>query len=107
MLDGKYESLEHSYFNHDIIVTDTTGSYASQIDLHPPMKEYGWNHPFTDLLSSLVREGLILERFNEHDGSPYNCFPGMVQHEDGLFRFSKWDKKFPLVYGIRFRKDVG
>lgn len=104
MLDDTYQSLTHSYFNHDIIVTDSTGSYASQIDLHPPMKEYGWNHPFTDLLSALVREGLVLERFNEYDGSPYNCFPGMQQDADGLFRFSKWDKKIPLIYGIRFRK---
>jgi SAM-dependent methyltransferase len=104
MLDDRYESFEHSYFNHDVIATDTTGSYASQIDLHPPAKEYGWNHPFTDLLTTLVREGLILERFNEYDGSPYNCFPDMVRHEDGLYRFSKWDKKIPLVYAIRFRK---
>lgn len=104
MLDDGYESFQHSYFNHDIIATDTTGSYASNIDLHPPMKEYGWNHPFSDLVSSLVREEMILERFNEYDGSPYNCFPNMVQHADGLFRFSKWDKKIPLVYAIRFRK---
>lgn len=104
MLDDNYETMKYSYFNHEIIVTDTTGSYASQINLHPPMKEYGWNHPFTDLLSSLVREGLVLEIFNEYDGSPYNCFPGMEQHPDGLYRFSKWDKKIPLIYGIRFRK---
>ncbi len=104
MLDANYESLEYSYFNHEIIVTDTTGSYASQINLHAPMKEYGWNHPFTDLLSALVREGLVLEIFHEYDGSPYNCFPGMEAGTDGLFRFTKWGKKIPLIYGIRFRK---
>lgn len=104
MMDEEYHALKYSYFNDEMIITDSTGSYASQINLHPPMKEYGWNHPFSDLLSSLVREGLVLEIFNEYNGSPYNCFPGMEQSADGLYRFSKWDKKIPLIYGIRFRK---
>jgi len=104
MMDEEYRNIKYSYFNKETIETDTTGSYAAGKDLHPPMKEYGWNHPFADLLGSLLREGLQLEIFNEYDGSPYNCFPEMEQYEDGMYRFKHWGKNIPLVYGIRFRK---
>lgn len=104
MMDEEYRNIKYSYFNTEIIETDTTGSYAAGKELHAPMKEYGWNHSFADLLGALLEQGLQLEIFNEYDGSPYNCFPEMQQDEDGLFRFTHWGKTIPLVYGIRFRK---
>lgn len=104
MMDEDYKNIKYSYFNTEIIETDTTGSYAAGNNLHAPMKEYGWNHPLADLLGSLLRAGLQLEVFNEYDGSPYNCFPDMEQHADGMYRFKHWGKNIPLVYGIRFRK---
>lgn len=104
MMDEEYRNIKYSYFNTELIETDTTGSYAAGQELHPPMKEYGWNHPFADLLGALLEQDLRLEVFNEYDGSPYNCFPEMELAEDGLYRFKQWGKKIPLVYGIRFRK---
>lgn len=104
MLDEEYTNIHYSYFNHETITTDTTGSYASPKDLHPPMKEHGWNHPFSELFTALLNAGLLMEIMCEYDGSPYNCFPGMEKHADGLYRFAKWQNRFPLVYGVRFRK---
>lgn len=104
MMDDEYRNIKYSYFNTEIIETETTGSYAAGKELHTPMKEYGWNHPFSDLLAALLGEGLQLEVFNEYDGSPYDCFPEMEICPDGLFRFKHWGNKIPLVYGIRFRK---
>lgn len=104
MMDEEYDYIKYSYFNERMIESEVTGSYASIHKLHEPLIEYGWNHPLTDVLNALLAEGLKLEVFNEHDGSPYNCFPGMEAGEDGLYRFTKWENKVPLVYGIRFRK---
>lgn len=92
MLDDDFRNLKYSYFNAEIIETDTTGSYAAGRGLHEPMKEYGWNHPLSDIVTSLLNEGLNLEIFQEYDGSPYNCFPGMEKHTDGLYRFTQWEK---------------
>jgi 2-polyprenyl-3-methyl-5-hydroxy-6-metoxy-1,4-benzoquinol methylase len=105
MLDEEFRNIKYSYFNEEVIVSTVTGSYASKNELHEPMKEFGWNHPFTDVFTALSEAGLRMEIFREHDGSPYNCFANMQQHPDGLYRFVQWDKKIPLVYSIQFRKD--
>jgi len=104
MLDEEFRTIKYSYFNDAVIESEVTGSYASPKDLHKPMTEFGWNHPFTDLFSALIANGLQLEIFREYNGSPYNCFPNMELHPDGLYRFKEWGAKIPLVYGVRFRK---
>ncbi len=104
MLDEEFHSLKYSYFNDEVIETESTGSYASPKNLHAPMKEYGWNHPLTDTFTALINEGLQLEAFKEYNESPYNCFPGMEQTANGMFRFTEWGNKIPLVYAIVSRK---
>lgn len=104
MMDEEFKTIKYSYFNDEIIESTVTGSYATPNELHPPMKEYGWNHPLSDVFSSLTEAGLKMEIFREYNGSPYNCFPNMELNSDGLYRFKEWGTKFPLVYGIRFRK---
>jgi len=104
MLDEDYSNMKYSYFNDEVITTESTGTYTGNRNLHSPMKENGWNHPLSDIIGSLLSMGLRLEIVREYDGSPYNCFPGMKQHQDGLWRFEKWGKALPLVYGLRFIK---
>lgn len=104
MMDEEFKTIKYSYFNDDVIESTVTGSYASPVELHDPMKEYGWNHPLSDVFSSLTDAGLKMELFREYNGSPYKCFPNMELNSDGLYRFKEWGNKFPLVYGIRFRK---
>lgn len=104
MLDEDYSNIKYSYFNDEVITTESTGTYTGNRNLHSPMKENGWNHPLSDIIGSLTAAGLTLEVFNEYNGSPYNCFPGMKLDKDGLWRFEKWKNKLPLLYGIRFVK---
>jgi 2-polyprenyl-3-methyl-5-hydroxy-6-metoxy-1,4-benzoquinol methylase len=104
MLDDNFQEIKYSYFNKEVIESTVTGSYASKEPLHDPMKEFGWNHPFSEVFTALLNAGLLMEIIAEYDGSPYNCFPGMEPGPDGLYRFLKWKDKMPLVYGIRFRK---
>lgn len=106
MMDENFETIKYNYFNAETIESEVTGTYATPEKLHEPLTEYGWNHPFTEVFNALLNEGLTLEVFDEYDGSPYNCFSGMTQREDGLFQFEKWGNKIPLVYGIRFRKQA-
>lgn len=104
MLDEDYSNMKYSYFNDEVIITESTGTYTGNSNLHAPMKENGWNHPLSDIVGSLLNAGLKLEIFKEYNGSPYNCFPGMKQDQDGLWRFEKWGRALPLVYGLRFTK---
>lgn len=104
MLDEDYSNMKYSYFNDEVIITESTGTYTGNRNLHAPMKENGWNHPLSDIIGSLLNAGLQLETFKEYNGSPYNCFPGMKLDNDGLWRFEKWERKLPLAYGLKFRK---
>lgn len=104
MMDEEFKTIKYSYFNDEVIESAVTGSYASPQQLHEPLKEYGWNHPLSDVFSALTHAGLKMEIFREYNGSPYNCFPNMELNSDGLYRFKEWGNKIPLVYGIRFRK---
>lgn len=104
MLDEEFKTIKYAYFNEEVIESISTSSYAAKEQLHEPMKEFGWNHPLSDVFSALTEAGLAMEVFREYNGSPYNCFANMEQHADGLYRFTNWGTKIPLVYGIRFRK---
>jgi 2-polyprenyl-3-methyl-5-hydroxy-6-metoxy-1,4-benzoquinol methylase len=104
MLDEEFKTIVYSYFNEEVIESTVTKSYASRDKLHEPMKEFGWNHPLTDVFTALSETGLSLEIFREFNGSPYNCFAGMELCSDGMYRFTQWKTKLPLLYGVRFRK---
>lgn len=100
MLDDTLSALQYSYFNHELIVTESTGSYASGRDKEK-RREYGWNHSLSELMSALLRQGLQIVSFEEYDYSPYNCFQGLVQEEDGVWRHASLGRRLPMVYGLK------
>jgi 2-polyprenyl-3-methyl-5-hydroxy-6-metoxy-1,4-benzoquinol methylase len=100
MYDDAMEKIEYSYFNDEVIETSQTGTYT---DRNAPIeyKEYGWNHPFSEILECLIGEGLQIEFLHEFPYSPYNCFSNMEQGADGMWRFKGRGNKFPMMYSIK------
>lgn len=100
MLDDEMKNLHYSYFNDEVIVTQQTGTYA---DREAPIayKEYGWNHPFSEIFSAIINAGLHIEFLHEYPYSPYNCFANTEQGADGMWRFKGMGNKFPMVYSIK------
>ena len=105
MLDDNMEKLHYSYFNDEVIVTDQKGTYT---DRNAPIayKEYGWNHPFSEIFSALVNEGLQIEFLHEFPYAPYNCFANLQQGADGMWRFKGMDNRFPMMYSIKAVKPL-
>jgi hypothetical protein len=64
------------------------------------MVEYGWNHPISDVVNSLISNGMKINLLKEFDYSPYNCFPNMVERDKGKFVFEKYDGVLPIVYSL-------
>ncbi len=100
MMDDAMEKLYYSYFNDEVIVTEQTGTYA---DREAPIayKEYGWNHPFSEIFTALIQNGLAIEQFNEFAYSPYNCFANIEQGSDGMWRIKGMGDKMPMMYSIK------
>ena len=103
MFDNDFTHVQYAYFNREAIIEDEQGTYADR-DAAINLRSYGWNHDLGEVLTALLNEGLMLERFTELDGSPHDCFARTVRGEDGLFRIQGMEGKIPMVYGLRMRK---
>ena len=59
-----------------------------------------WNHHLGEVITSLLKQGLVINSFEEFDYSPYNCFKHTFEFEKGKFRISHLDHKIPMVYAL-------
>jgi SAM-dependent methyltransferase len=103
MFDEEFTHVKYYYDNREVIVTDSQGTYTDR-SADIKVKEYSWNHSLSEVLNSLISQGLRIERFNEFMYSPYPCFNNIVQGEDGNWRIKGMEGKVPMVYSIRAMK---
>jgi SAM-dependent methyltransferase len=104
MFDDALQKIRFSYFNVEPIIEENNGTYADKnADLNHT--SVGWNHPFTDVLQSLLGQNLLLESFREYDYSPYDIFPNPVKTEKG-YMIGGLEHKLPLVYSMVMKKPV-
>lgn len=99
-VSGKAE-LKYGYNQKEAIYEEYEGTYA---DVNSSMisKEYGWNHGLGDVVSALTEQGLIVEFLREHDESPYDVLPDLIQNENGLYVTK--DRLYPLIFELKVRK---
>lgn len=103
MFDDNFEQIAYRYFNTGAIVESETGTYAdktAQITQEYVM----WNHSLSEVVNSLITNGLVINLLNEYDYSPYNCFNKTVEFEPGKYRIEHLDNKIPMVYAITAKK---
>jgi len=103
MFDNDFTHVQYSYFNREAIIEEEQGTYADR-DAPIRTKSFSWNHDLGEVMSAVLEEGLMLERFSELDGSPHDCFAKTVHGEDGLYRIKGMEGMIPMVYGLRMRK---
>lgn len=103
MFDDEFTHIQYSYENKEVIVTESQGTYT---DKHADIKakEYGWNHSISEILNSLIRQGLNIEHFNEFMYSPYPCFNNVIEFEEGKWHIKGLEGKIPMVYSILAKK---
>lgn len=103
MFDDNMERLTYAYHNTGVIETAQTGTYADR-SAEIAYREYGWNHSLSEILNSLIQQGLRIEFLNEYPYSPYDCFAKTVKGDDGFFRIRGLENIIPMVYTIGARK---
>ena len=105
MMDENFEHIKYNYFNTEVIVEEMEGTYS---DRSAPIKtmNYGWNHPFSEIFSALIKNDLVIEQFCEFPYSPYNCFNNMEQGDDGMWRIKGMGEKMPVMYSIKAVKKI-
>ncbi|MEO8590022.1 MAG: methyltransferase domain-containing protein [Flavobacteriales bacterium] len=99
MFDNDFARVAYSYFNREMIVEEEQGSYAAR-EAAVKLSSYCWNHDLAEVLKVLLHAGLRIDRFEELDGSPHDCFNNTVKGADGLYRIAGSEGKLPMVYGL-------
>jgi ubiquinone/menaquinone biosynthesis C-methylase UbiE len=99
MYDDHFETVFYNYFNTIPIIEEVTGTYADK-NASLESKTVSWNHDLSEVIQSLINNGLSIDHFQEYNYTPYNCFNGLEEIEPGKFRISKFGEKIPMVYSL-------
>ena len=100
MFDDDFKNFKYSYFNQGEIEEEVEGTYA---DLNAPLiqKQYGWNHPLSEVINSLIENGLQLEFFHEFPFSVYDVFSNSVKGKDGWWRIKGMEDTIPMMFSVQ------
>ncbi|HMR20259.1 MAG TPA: class I SAM-dependent methyltransferase, partial [Sphingobacterium sp.] len=85
MFDDNFKKIGYNYFNSGAIIETENGTYADKTAAIS--QEYvTWNHALSEVLNSLIKNGLELKSLDEFDYSPYNCFNKTIEFEPRKYR---------------------
>jgi SAM-dependent methyltransferase len=99
MFDDNFEKIGYNYFNTGAIVETQSGTYADR-NAEISGEYIMWNHSMSEVVNSLLKNGLEIRSLDEFDYSPYNCFKETIEAEPKKFRIKHLDNKIPMVYAI-------
>ncbi len=105
MMDEQFERIKYAYHNKEIIIENQSGTYADRLaDIS--YKEYSWNHSLSEVINSLIKNGLQIVGLDEYPYSYYNCFNQLEQGVDGFWRVKGMGDKMPMMYGLKAIKPL-
>jgi 2-polyprenyl-3-methyl-5-hydroxy-6-metoxy-1,4-benzoquinol methylase len=99
MFDDDFQSIKYCYENRELIVTESQGTYTDR-NANISAKEYNWNHSISEVLNSLINQGMTIQFMNEYMYSPYPCFNNIVQNNEGNWWIKGLEDKIPMVYTV-------
>jgi SAM-dependent methyltransferase len=103
MYDDDFKNIAYNYFNSGAIVETENGTYADKTaDI--VQENVMWNHSFSEVINSLIKNRLEINSVDEYDYSPYNCFNKTIEIESKKYRIEHLDNKIPMVYSISATK---
>lgn len=103
MFDDNFDKIGYNYFNVESIIETENGTYADR-NADISQSYVTWNHSMSEVISSLIDNGMELKQFQEYDYSPYNCFNKTFEFEPKKYRIKHLENKIPMVYSIVAKK---
>ncbi|RWS01626.1 hypothetical protein B4U79_16710 [Dinothrombium tinctorium] len=101
--DDCCEKMVYDYGDQKMFEVEVQGSYAVK-DSCIKAKEYTWNHSISEVINSLIKNGLIIEFYNEHMASPYSICDNCVSDGHNNWYIRGFERKIPLVFSLMARK---
>ena len=103
MFDDHFKQIAYNYFKDEAIIEIENGTYAAK-DATLTQKTITWNHSTSEVLNSLINNGMEINSFDEFDYSPYNCFNETIEFEPKKYRIKHLDNKIPMVFALMATK---
>ena len=96
--------ISEAYFNIDRpLQWDSDETYTDGDLSVEHTRTYEWNHGLS-AISALIKAGLTITHFEEHDTLEWPALPSMVRGEDDLYRMSHHPERVPLMYSLAATK---
>lgn len=99
MFDDNFDKVGYNYFKEGAIIETENGTYADR-NAAIIQTTVSWNHSMSEVVNSLISNGLEINVLEEYDYSPYNCFKHTIEFEPSKFRIKHLENKIPMVYAI-------
>ncbi len=94
--------IEEHYFKTNQIESIVDESYTdNSVVSKKVLKHVEWHHSLSEVLNSLIINGLQIELFNEFPCQVYNCFKNMIEIEKGKWVFKEYKDKIPYMFSIK------
>lgn len=99
IFDDDFTKIQYKYDKSDAIVETEIGTYTDGGEALAT-ECVSWNHSLSEVMSSLIKQGIEIVQFEEYDYSPYACFSHVEQVKEGKFRIKHLGDKIPMVYSL-------
>jgi 2-polyprenyl-3-methyl-5-hydroxy-6-metoxy-1,4-benzoquinol methylase len=95
--------VKHSYFHKDKPTVWGDDGYPDYSDESyvPKNLTYEWTWTISDIINSLIRNGLQIVFFNEHDKLFYQGFSGMRKDDDGWWILENYKNMIPFTFSLK------
>ncbi|WP_229051488.1 bifunctional 2-polyprenyl-6-hydroxyphenol methylase/3-demethylubiquinol 3-O-methyltransferase UbiG [Aeromicrobium sp. Leaf350] len=106
-VDGRAE-LTYPYFEHeDPLVFDGDETYVDTDEQLESLPSHEWQHGIGEILTAVLRHGLVVESFTEHDSVPWRALQELMEpHPDhpGEFRLADRPERLAASFTLTARK---
>ncbi len=97
--------ISNSYFKTQALETAVESSYTDKSEVsNKNLKHIEWHHSLSEVLNSLITNGLRIEFLNEFPYQVYNCFPNLIENNKGKWVSDKYGDKIPHMYSVKAMK---
>ncbi|WP_199612004.1 class I SAM-dependent methyltransferase [Flocculibacter collagenilyticus] len=90
----------YSYFSKDTPDIEEEATYTENSG-DEALPIVTWTHTISEVVNALVNAGIDIEAVDEYPYSPYECYEGLVQAENDMFKFMHKGQLVPLTYSIK------
>jgi hypothetical protein len=104
MFDDDFKFVKYGYSQVEPVLETEEGTYADRTaDIQ--QSYVTWNHGLAKVVTALLAKNISIQKLQEFDYSPYNCFDHLVEFEPGKYRIKHLDDKIPIVYALLGKKE--